>query len=111
MSLQQDNLGTGQIPTQPLTNSEGVLILTPSFVVAEAIALVTRQHIGQTSSPVAQAEQATSPHIEETTTHTEPPTATQTEQAATTRPRPKPRRIKKTRAALDDPPADETAQE
>ncbi|KAF4574739.1 hypothetical protein EYR36_006089 [Pleurotus pulmonarius] len=109
MGLQQDSLGTGQIPNQPLTNSEGVLILTPSFVVAEAIALVTRQHIGQTSSPVAQAEHATSPHTEETTTQTEPTTAVQTEQAATPRPRPKPRRIKKTRATLDDPPDDETA--
>lgn len=101
MSLQQDILGTGQIPTQPLTNSEGVLILTPSFVVAEAIALVTRQHIGQ-SSPVAQVEQTSSLHTEESTTHTEQTTTTQAEQATTTRPRPKPRRIQKTRAAPDD---------
>lgn len=109
MPMQQDNLGVGGITSQPLTNSEGVLILTPSFVVAEAIALVTRQHIGQTPTPAVQVEQAPTPHPEQTSaTHNEPTTTAQTEQAAATRPRPKPRRIRTTRAGPADPPADET---
>ncbi|KAF7433305.1 hypothetical protein PC9H_005255 [Pleurotus ostreatus] len=108
MPVQQDNLGVGGITSQPLTNSEGVLILTPSFVVAEAIALVTRQHIGHTSTPAVQVEQATTPHTEQTSaTHNESIATAQTEQAGTIRPRPKPRRIRTTRAGPADPP-DET---